>query len=368
MKQEFLLDPNIIYLNHGSYGATPRGLLQHQRDWQDQMEREPVQFMSFPLPQELQKSRQAAATFLKVTTKTISCVTNATYGVHTILSQRIRPKKKIVCTNHRYQAVYNTLHFLCEQQQAELVEITLPFGQFTPHQLLEFLWESIPADADLVVLDEISSATAMRFPVNELSKRIKERNPNTEILVDGAHSPGQIDTNFAHIDYWTGNLHKWCCAPKGCALLYIDEEKQHQMHAPVISHGYKEGFQQEIGWMGTHDPTPFLCIPEVIRQHQRWGGKGFRQKNHQLMLEAREYIHAVFPYFLTDDSIDGLAICSFLIPFTENIHQILFSKYNIEAFVNPFGTYTALRISCFSAYNSMDDYHKLVHALKDIGY
>ena len=368
MKQDFLLDPNILYLNHGSYGATPKGILQQQQLWREKMEYEPVQFMMQTLPGQLIKSRAAAADFLGVDIATISCITNATTGVQAILSQKIHTGMNVVCTNHRYQAVYNALHYTCDRQGANLLEIPVPFGTLSPQQLLEYIWESIPENTDFILLDEISSATAIRFPIAELCARIKRRNSKTEIFIDGAHSPGHVDTDFSNIDYWTGNLHKWCCAPKGCALLYVRTERQQQLHAPVISHGYRQGFQEEMWWMGTHDPTAYVCIPEVLKLHEQWGGKEFRQKNHQLMQEARALIIDAFPDFIVDDSTAGLAICSFLIPFTEDLYNILFHRYNIEIFVHPIQDKILLRISCFSAYNALHEYQTLIQALKKIGY
>ena len=368
MKNEFLLDPNIVYLNHGSYGATPRRILQHQRAWQDRMEREPVKFMSKILPAELHKAREVAAEFLHVSTDSISCITNATYGVHTIISQRILPGMTVVCTSHRYPAVYNALQYICDKKQAKLIQIEIPFGELSPAQLLEHIWESIPSSMDFILLDEISSSTAIRFPIHKLCKRIKQHYPNTEILIDGAHSPGQIESDFAFIDYWTGNLHKWCCAPKGCALLYVHPEKQRDLHAPVISHGYREGFQEEMAWMGTHDPAAFLCIPEVLQQYNSWGGKELRQQHHDLMLRARAAIMKAFPYFVVDESVHGLAICAFLIPYRENLYETLVDTYSIETLINPYGEKLLLRISCFSVYNRVEDYRILIKALKSLGY
>jgi isopenicillin-N epimerase len=368
MKSEFILDPEITYLNHGSYGATPKIILQEQRRWQEKLEREPVQFMLKTLPAELENSRSAVAQFLGIPFDTVFFVSNATSGVQTILMQRITKGMNVVCTSHRYQAVYNSLHHVCNNVGATLVEIDIPFGMLSPKELEEHIWNSIPKDCDFFLIDEISSATAIRFPVQRIVHRLKIRNPLIEIFVDGAHSPGHIVSDYSNIDYWTGNLQKWCCAPKGVAVLYVRKEKQDSLHALVISHGYNQGFDQEMAWMGTHDPSAVLCTPVVLTLHEEWGGKELRACHHALMREARSEILTAFPYFTVDESVEGLALSSFRIPFREGLYETLFAQYNIEVFIQQWGEDLLLRISCFSAYNTISDYRRLIAALRNFGY
>ena len=367
-RAEFLLNPHITYLNHGSYGATPQKILEEQRKWRQKMEEEPVQFMHEIRPPALERSREKLSTFLGVSKEEVFFVHNATQGIFMIAEQRIKKGMNVVCTSHRYQAVYNTLSHLCTKAQAQLEVIEIPFGVHTQDELAHTLIERVPHDCDLFFIDEISSASAMRFPVSDVAKALKKRSPDMEIVVDGAHSPGHVQTDFSHIDYWTGNLHKWLCAPKGVAVLYVPQSNQQKLHAPIISHGYNQGLAQEMEWMGTHDPSAILCTPEVLALHEEWGGVEFRTRNHRLMLWARQEICSAFPHFDTDSSIDGLAMCSFVLPLKENLYQSLFHNHQIEVFVQPWYDRLVLRISCLSAYNKKSDYEHLIEALSKLGY
>ncbi|MAA79606.1 MAG: hypothetical protein CL916_10135 [Deltaproteobacteria bacterium] len=365
---EFLLNPDITYLNHGSYGATPKKILDEQRRWQQKMEEEPVQFMHEIRPPALEKSREDLSHFLGVQKEEIFFVHNATQGIFMVAQQRIKKGMKVVCTSHRYQAVYHTLHYLCTKAQAQLEIIEIPFGVHTKDDLTQTIIEQVPNDCDLFFLDEISSASAMRFPVSDVCEFLKKRSPSIEIVIDGAHSPGHVQTNFSNVDYWTGNLHKWLCAPKGVAALYVSQSNLENIHAPIISHGYNQGLAQEMEWMGTHDPSAILCTPTVLELHEELGGVEFRKRNHMLMQWARKEICNAFPHFITDPSIDGLAMCSFILPFKEKLYQSLFHEHQIEIFVNPWGDKLVLRISCMSAYNKKSDYKHLIQALYTLGY
>ena len=367
-EKEFWLDEHITYLNHGSYGATPKKILEEQKKWQQTMETEPVQFMHEIRPIALEEARSQIAIFLGVHKEEVFFVRNATQGIFMIAEQRIKAGMKVVCTSHRYQAVYNTLHYLCAKAGAILEVIEIPFGVHSREELAHTVQENVPLDCDLLFLDEISSITAMHFPIKEICSTLRKHNPSMEICIDGAHSPGHVRSCFDNIDYWTGNLHKWLCAPKGVAVLYIHRSKQKDIHAPMISHGYNQGLAQEMEWMGTHDPSAILCTPSVLRQHEEWGGISFREQNHDLMLWAREEICSSFPNFIVDQSIQGLAMCSFLIPFKEDLYQSLFRDFHIESFVHPWKEGLMLRISCLSAYNKKEDYKNLIRSLIALGY
>lgn len=365
---EFLLDPNITYLNHGSYGATPKKILEEQRKWQQKMEEEPVQFMHEIRPPALEQARASMAHFLGVKKEEVFFVSNATQGIFMVAEQRIKKGMKVVCTSHRYQAVYHTLHYLCTKAQAQLDIIEIPFGVHSPEELASIVTNQVPEDCNLFFIDEISSASAMHFPITDICKELKARSSDMEIVVDGAHAPGHVHTDFSNVDYWTGNLHKWLCAPKGVAALYVPQSNQHKLHAPIISHGYNQGLAQEMEWMGTHDPSAILCTPAVLDVHEEWGGIEFRKNNHMLMQWARNEICNAFPYFLTDSSIDGLAMCSFILPFKENVYLSLFHEHQIEIFLHPWDDKLVMRISCMSAYNVKVDYQRLIQALSKLGY
>lgn len=366
---EFFLDPQVTFLNHGSYGACTKTVLLEQRSYQNRMETQPVQFMVDFLPKALNVARSIAAKFVGTTEDNITFVKNATTGVNAVLKNlKLSENDEVLTTNHRYDAVGHALVHYTTQMKAKLVVAQVPFPIVDDNQIVDAITQKITKQTKLLVVDQISSATATLFPIEKLANIARSK--GILILVDGAHSPGQIDLNLdtANIDFWTGNMHKWICAPKGSALLYVNPKHHKNFHAPIISHGYQQGFHEEYDWMGTDDFTAHLSTPKALALHKQWGGASFRQQNHNLMCEASDLILQAFPYFKTTPQQPTLAMRSFLIPDNPHAREIynnLWKRHKIEVVLHPWGNHTILRISCFSRYNTMQNYQRLVAALQE---
>jgi isopenicillin-N epimerase len=260
------LDPAVTYLNHGSFGACPSAVLEVQAALRLEMEREPVDFLVGALPARLNAAREALASFLAAEPQDLVFVPNATAGVNAVLrSLSLEPEDELLLTNHTYAACRNTVEFVAERTGARVVVANLPFPCRDDGEIIAAVLKCVSARTRLALLDHVTSPTALVLPVARLVSDLQARGVDT--LVDGAHAPGMVPLGLSELGaaYYTGNAHKWLCAPKGAAFLHVRRERRAELHPNVISHGYSLGFHAEFDWPGTLDPTPWLCVPEALR-------------------------------------------------------------------------------------------------------
>ena len=260
------LDPSVIYLNHGSFGACPSAVLDAQAALRQEMEREPVDFLVAALPSRLNAAREALAAFLTAEPADLVFVPNATAGVNAVLrSLPLAPGDELLVTNHTYAACRKTVDFVAERSGARMVTANLPFPCHNEDEIVSSVLNCVSARTKLALIDHVTSPTALVLPAARLVSELQTRGIDT--LVDGAHAPGMVPLGLSELGaaYYTGNAHKWLCAPKGAAFLHVRRDRQALLHPTVISHGYSAGFQAEFDWTGTFDPTPWLCIPEALR-------------------------------------------------------------------------------------------------------
>jgi isopenicillin-N epimerase len=260
------LDPSVIYLNHGSFGACPSAVLAAQTALRLEMEREPVDFLAARLPARLNAAREALAVFLGADPTDLVFVPNATAAVNAVLrSLALGPGDELLLTNHTYAACRKTADFVAERTGARVVVATLPFPCHDEEEIIAAVLQRATSRTRLALLDHVTSPTALILPAARLVSGLRALGIDT--LVDGAHAPGMIPLGLSDLGaaYYTGNAHKWLCAPKGAAFLHVRRDRQAQLHPTVISHGYSAGFRAEFDWTGTFDPTAWLCIAESIR-------------------------------------------------------------------------------------------------------
>ncbi len=260
------LDPAVTFLNHGSFGACPAVVLDRQAELRAEMEREPVDFLSTHLPARLNAAREEFAPFLGADPKDLVFVPNATSGVNAVLrSLKFAPGDEILVTTHTYAACRKTVDFIASRTGARAVVATLPFPLASEADIIEPILAKVTPRTCLALLDHVTSPTALVLPVARLVDELRARGVDT--LVDGAHAPGMVPLALDSLGaaYYTGNAHKWLCAPKGAAFLHVRRDRQAELHPLTISHGYPAGFRAEFDWTGTSDPTPWLCIPESVR-------------------------------------------------------------------------------------------------------
>jgi isopenicillin-N epimerase len=284
----------VTYLNHGSYGACPKHVLAIQESLRAEMEREPVDFLSGSLPRRLDAARATLAEFLGADAADLVFVPNATTGVNAVLrSLRFEPDEELLLTNHTYAACRKTVDFIAARTGARVVVAQLPFPLEHEEQLIAPILAAASARTRLALLDHVTSPTALVMPLARLVRELDARGVDT--LVDGAHAPGMVPMSLSRLGaaYYTGNAHKWLCAPKGAAFLYVRRDRQAALHPTVISHGYPRGFQAEFDWTGTADPTASLCIADSIRfigALLPGGWPEVMQTNRALVLRARTHL------------------------------------------------------------------------------
>jgi isopenicillin-N epimerase len=260
------------------------------------MEREPVDFLSVHLPGRIDAARAELAIFLGAEPEDLAFVSSATVGVSAVLrSLPFQPGDELLVTTHTYAACRNAIEFVAARTGAHIVVAALPFPLAEPEQIVAAVLECASARTRLALLDHVTSPTALVLPIARLVSRLRER--GIETLVDGAHAPGMVPLALAEIGaaYYTGNAHKWLCAPKGAAFLHVRRDCQAGLHPTVISHGYGRGFHAEFDWTGTSDPTAWLCIAPAIRYLGGLLPGGWPElmaHNHALAMQARDLLCA----------------------------------------------------------------------------
>ncbi len=382
----WLLDPEIIFLNHGSFGACPRRVLEFQNEWRARLERKPVQFLVRELEPELDAARAALAHFIGADADDLVFVPNATSGVNTVLrSLEFKPGDEILITDQGYNACNNAAKFVAERSGARIVTGRLPFPFRTAEELIEPVLAAVTPHTKLAVLDHVTSPTGVVLPIARWVKELNSRGVDT--LVDGAHAPGMVPLNLKELSaaYYTGNCHKWLCAPKGAAFLHVRRDKQKFIRPLTISHGANSArkdrsrFHLEFDWPGTWNPSAALSVPEAIRfvgALHPGGWPEIMARNRALALAARKILASALSAneSCPEDFIGSLAAVPLpdalpgeypRLPFNESpLQDTLREKHKIEVPIVfwPAPPKRWVRISA-QLYNSLPQFDRLAEAL-----
>lgn len=289
------LDPGVIYLNHGSFGASTKFILEKQNEYRDMLEKQPMNFLVRRLEELIYSAREKMAGFVKCNTSDLVFVQNATAGVNTVFrSIKFNPGDEILISNHTYYACRKLVEFIAETSGAVIVEVRYDIPVASPAVIADAWLSAVSSKTKIALIDHITSATALIQPVGQIVRELDKLGIDT--LVDGAHAPGSIplDLDALGAAYYTGNCHKWLCSPKSAAILHVRNDRQKNILPLVISHaGHNaQPFAERFFWPGTYDPTPILCAADSIdymASLMPGGWDAIMKRNHDVCINARDY-------------------------------------------------------------------------------
>ena len=378
MRELFLLDPAVTFLNHGSFGACPRPVLAAQQAWQARMERNPVAFLGRESAALLAEARQALGRALGTNGTDLVFMPNSTTGVNVVAqSLSLQPGDEVLATDLEYGACDATWRHVCARRGAHYRQVSIPLP-FERDLVLPRLMAAVTARTRLIFLSHITSTTALTLPVAEVCAAARAR--GIPVLVDGAHAPGQIDLQLDTLgaDFYVGNCHKWQCAPKGAAFLHARPEHQDGLTAPVISWGYATGqgghsgfdaylgrtrFERHMQWQGTRDITPWLTVPAALQFQAAHDWPAVRLRSHALVAQAQAALcarHGLAP--IAQDG-DWAQMAAIPVPPQDAaaLRQRLFEESRIEVPVTTHAGQTFVRVSA-QGYTTEADIEALLAA------
>jgi isopenicillin-N epimerase len=374
MRDLFLLDPEIIFLNHGSFGATPRPVFAAYQAWQLRLERQPVLFLGREFPALEREARGILGAYLGACPEDLALIPNDTYGVNLVArSLALQPGDEILASDHEYGACDYTWDFICRKTGARYLRQPVPLPA-SPEEMLAALWQGVTPRTRLIFLSHITSPTSVCFPVEAVCRRARAEGLLT--LIDGAHAPGQAPVNLNEIgaDFYTGNCHKWMLSPKGAAFLYTRPERQTLIEPLVVSWGYGADetttagsrYQDLLQWDGTHDPAASLSVPAAIEFLQSHGWEEVGRECHRRLSRTLEQVEALTGLpSLYRSQAQYYQMASFELPPVDlpQLKTRLYEDHHIEIPTIEWQGRQFLRLSV-QGYNSQEDLDALVVALE----
>jgi isopenicillin-N epimerase len=370
------LDPQITFLNHGSFGACPLPVLKFQQSLRDRIERQPLQFFGRDLEELLDRARVELAKFVGAESDDLVFVPNATTGINTVLrSLKFEPGDELLTTCQEYNACRNALDFVAERSEATVMVAEVPYPIAHSDLIIEPILKAVTPKTRLVLLDHVTSQTGLVFPIAQLIQALNDQGIDT--LIDGAHAPGMVELNLKKLGatYYTGNCHKWLCGPKGAAFLYIQQNRQSEIRPLTISHGAnsprrdRSRFHLEFDWTGTDDPTAYLSLPEAIRFMGSLLPGGWTElmvQNRVKVLAARQILSQILKISVPspDEMIGALATLPLPDGSYIELQDALLEQFGIEVPIVPYpaSPNRLIRISA-QIYNRLDQYEYLGRSL-----
>lgn len=373
-RAHYSLDPDIAFLNHGSFGAVPIPVQEDFREWHRQIETNPVDFMVSVVPEGTDRARAALAEFVGVPAKQLAFVTNATMGINIFArALQLSAGDEVLATSQEYGATQKAMQYWTRQAGAGYRIQEVPFPATDKEEWLDTFWKGVTPATKALFFSHITAPTAFTLPMEELCARARAEGIVT--VVDGAHAPGNIDLslNQAGVDFYTGNCHKWLSSPRGTGFIYVNERFNRQLEPLVVSHGWDpdersdEPVKEYVNYQGTIDPCGRLSVPAAIRFLKDLPMQAARQRNHALARSARQAIADLFdmPATCTDDQgWYSQMVTAWLPPGSaEKIGHGLWTRHRI---IIPLGSAKGVDLVRISVkeYNSAEDLDRLVEALR----
>ena len=372
IKSQFMLDPEITNLNHGSFGATPKPIFDSLVNWQKKLELNPTKHLGYDIYDFLKESRSALADYIHCDKDDIVFFPNPSTALNTVIkSLDLKPGDEILSSNHEYGALDKTWNYMCKKTGIKYIQTTIPLPLISKKDFINLFLKKITKRTKVIFLSHITSSTGLIFPIEEICNIAKEKNIIS--IIDGAHAPGHINLNIKKLDpdVYTGACHKWMCSPKGTAFLYVKKKLQNIIDPLVISWGYESDnprpsqFLDYLEWQGTNDVSSYLTIPDTINFLEKNNWQDVAKKCRKLNIWARDEINKLLEIkSISDDKFLGQMSSIPIISKDILQDQIKFYlKYKIQIPFIKWHDKEFFRIS-IQAYNSKEDIVKLLEALK----
>tara|TARA_B100001093_G_scaffold519883_1_gene611113 strand:+ start:21109 stop:22266 length:1158 start_codon:yes stop_codon:yes gene_type:complete len=374
IKSLFHLDHSVTYLNHGSFGACPKELLNTQFNFKKELEKEPVKHLVFDIIKNLEQSRKALSLYVNCDKDDLVYFPNPSTALNTVLrSLKLEKGDEILATNHEYGAMDKAWKYLSKKIGVNYINQKISVPLTTKEFFINEFLKGITKKTRIIFLSHITSPTGLIFPVKEICEIAKKKNIIT--IIDGAHAPGHINLDLQDLDadFYCGACHKWMCSPKGVAFLYAKKQQQAVIEPLVISWGYDSDnpsssqFLDYLQWQGTNDISAYLTIPETINFLKRYSWNEKAKKCRELNFWAIKKIqHELNLKPLANSSFIG-QMSSYLFDFKGDLlsNQIEFyTKYKIQIPFFRWNDNTLFRISV-QVYNNKEEIKKFIYSFKD---
>ena len=379
LKNLFLLDPKVIFLNHGSFGATPRPVFEVYQNWQRELERQPVRFLGRELFSHLEHARQALAHTLHAEADNLAYIPNTTFGVNLVArSLNLQPGDEILTTNHEYGACSKAWEFVCQNTGASYIRHPISVPVSSSEEIVNEFWDGVTERTKIIFISHITSETALQMPVEDICTMARKRGILT--LVDGAHAPGQILLNLGETgaNFYVGNCHKWMLSPKGAAFLHASPRGQALLSPLVVSWGWGEDspfgtgspFLDSLQWAGTDDPSAYLAVPSAIQFQEDHNWDKVRENCHQLLTQTLERASQITGMPSIYPQGERLYHQMAVVPMPpindiESFQETLYQDYKIEIPAIEWQGRQFLRISV-QGYNTKEDMEIFLGALEEL--
>lgn len=370
-----MLEPDVIFLNHGSFGATPKPVFEVYQAWQRRLEGQPVRFLGREVNAHLTEARTALGRYLNVPADDLSFVTNATLGVNIAArSLGLGDGDEVLTSDQEYGACDNIWTFLGQKRGFTYRAVPLPLPA-SPEELLETLWAAVTPRTRVIYLSHITSPTAQTLPIASVCARARAAGIVT--VIDGAHAPGQLTLDLGALgaDIYTGNLHKWLCAPKGTGFLYVRPDRQGSIEPLIVSWGWSRdaglgsSFLNHLGWVGTEDVSRYLAVPAAIEFQREHDWPAVRRACHDLLawaLAGLQDVTGLPSAYTSEDAYTQLAIAPLPSGTDTNAFQSrLYDRYRIEIPLTEHRGQPYLRLSV-QGYNTKGDLESLIDAVREM--
>ena len=367
LRGDFLLDPDVVHLNHGAFGAAPQPVLERQRELRDALERDPVEFLGRNLPGALADASGEVAAYVGVADpERLALLANSTTALNAVAASiPLSAGDEIVVTDREYGSVRLLWEEIATRTGARLVVASLPLPVMDAEDLFEAVWRAVSPRTRVLSFSHVTSETALVLPAEVLSRRAREAGILS--VVDGAHAPGQLPLVLDDLgaDCYAGNAHKWLCGPKGSAFLYAGDALRGELRPPVVSWGWKEGYQERFGWSGTDDPTAVLAMPAAIEYQAANEWPAVRDRcSSSARRTQREILDRLAEEPLAPEELQAPQMVAFAVPHDDakSLQQELRDRHRIEIPVREVNGRTLVRLSV-QGYTTEDDCGRLVEAL-----